>query len=358
MFCLKSNNRLFIIKIHNLLIFNNLINETMVKKTILFLTLIALASLLWQCGNGGDDPQPDLTDTWVKLTDLPSTPRNESASFVINGKAYIVGGFRTGGTSVNTKELWQYDATSKTWIQKKTYPGGASGRMIAFVINNKAYVGLGQFDGTDTGFRDDFWEYDPTTDTWTQKAGFLGKAVEGAAAFAIGGKGYVCLGRVAYNTTYSKTVHEYNPANNTWTKKNDFPGVARSAAISFVVNGSGYVGLGGFSVLKELWQYNPTNDTWTQKANYPGGGHWGCFAFSSGTKAYVGAGLDYTGGGTASYKKDFYEYNPTNDSWTKKEDYPLVNYAMTGFWLGDRGYVFGGQQLNTGQNLYSFKPTN
>jgi hypothetical protein len=29
------------------------------KKNILFLTLIALASLLWQCGNGGDDPQPD-----------------------------------------------------------------------------------------------------------------------------------------------------------------------------------------------------------------------------------------------------------------------------------------------------------
>jgi N-acetylneuraminic acid mutarotase len=331
------------------------------KKYTLFLSLFCLACLVWQCKDEPTDDvkpeEPTPTDKWVKLDNFPGTPRNESKSFVVNGKAYVIGGRRTGGTSIDTKELWQYDATSKTWTQKATYPGGATGSTVAFVINNKAYVGLGQLDGTDTGFRKDFWEYDPATNTWTQKADFAGLAVENAVAFAVGGKGYVCLGRTAYNSTYTKTVYEYNPTNNTWTKKTDFPGVARTASISFVINGTAYVGLGGFAVLKELWQYNPANDSWTQKANYPGNGHYGAIAFASDTKAYVGTGLNW-GGASAVYHKDFYEYNPTSDTWTQKEDYPVVNYAMTGFWLGDRGYVFGGQQLNTGQNLYSFKPSN
>ena len=42
---------------------------------------------------------------------------------------------------------------------------------VAFSIGSKAYIGTGQ---DDSSYYKDFWEYDPATDTWTQKADFGG----------------------------------------------------------------------------------------------------------------------------------------------------------------------------------------
>jgi hypothetical protein len=82
MFCLNSNNRLFIIKICNSLIFNNLTSTTMVKKNILFLTLITIAGLCWQCGNDGGDPQPDNTPS---ITSFTPTSAGVGATVTITG---------------------------------------------------------------------------------------------------------------------------------------------------------------------------------------------------------------------------------------------------------------------------------
>ena len=40
----------------------------------------------------------------------------------------------------------------------------------------------------------DFWEYDPSTNVWTQKADFGGGARSGAVGFSIGSKGYIGTG--------------------------------------------------------------------------------------------------------------------------------------------------------------------
>ena len=40
----------------------------------------------------------------------------------------------------------------------------------------------------------DFWEYDPTANTWTQKADFGGTARKNAVGFSIGTKGYIGTG--------------------------------------------------------------------------------------------------------------------------------------------------------------------
>lgn len=52
--------------------------------------------------------------------------------------------------------------------------------VVAFGVGNKGYVGLGikhsNKDGIDT-FMNDFWEYNPDTNTWIRKADFPGGRV-------------------------------------------------------------------------------------------------------------------------------------------------------------------------------------
>ena len=49
----------------------------------------------------------------------------------------------------------------------------------------------------------DFWEYDPATNAWTQKADFGGTARYGAVGFSIGSKGYIGTGS-DLNGTFKK----------------------------------------------------------------------------------------------------------------------------------------------------------
>src|SRR5690606_23222705 len=82
-------------------------------------------------------------------------------------------------------------------------------------IGNKGYLGTGN---DANGNKTDFWEYDPATDTWTQKAVVPGYGRDEAAGFTIGNNGYIGGGYAP------KTFYEYNPATNSWTQKANIPG--------------------------------------------------------------------------------------------------------------------------------------
>ena len=69
----------------------------------------------------------------------------------------------------------------------------------------------------------DFWEFDPATNTWTQKADFGGTARLGSLGFSIGSKGYIGTG---WDGVYLKDFWEYDPTANAWTQKADFAAVA------------------------------------------------------------------------------------------------------------------------------------
>ena len=63
---------------------------------------------------------------------------------------------------------------------------------VGFSIGSKGYIGTGLLIVT-FHFKD-FWEYDPATNTWTQKADFGGTARTNAVGFSIGSKGYIGTG--------------------------------------------------------------------------------------------------------------------------------------------------------------------
>jgi N-acetylneuraminic acid mutarotase len=192
---------------------------------------------------------------------------------------------------------------------------------VAFSIGDKGYMGT----GTEIGatLRYDFWEYDPAADVWTQRADFSAAARSHAVGFSIGGKGYLGTGWAGMDR---EDFWEYDPATDTWTQKADFGGGARSGAVGFSIGGKGYVGTGVRDVfgelvsLKDFWEYDPGTDTWTRKADFQGVTRSGAVGFSIGDRGFMGTGV-HLSLGLPTPLRDFWEYDPERNSWIRRADF-------------------------------------
>ena len=244
---------------------------------------------------------------WTQKANVGGSGREGAVGFSIGTKGYI----GTGGTGyeygVPLKDFWEYDPSTNTWTQKADFAGAARVYAVGFSIGNKGYIGTGS-----SNYRynclNDFWEYDPSTNTWTQKANFGGVSREYAVGFSIGNKGYIGTGLAGGGAYYApcKDFWEYDPSTNTWTQKADFAGVARWGAVGFSIGTKGYIGTGyGGSLLKDFWEYDPSTNTWTQKADFAGEARHNAVGFSIGDKGYIGTG--HAGGGLLL--KDFWEFS-------------------------------------------------
>ncbi len=152
------------------------------------------------------------------------------------------------------------------WVQKAELPPLARHRAIGFSIGGKGYMGLGHINagGVNIAYPD-FWEYDKSTNSWSQKADFGGGTRFGAVVFSIGNKGYAGTGTSASYVDFND-LWEYNAVTNTWTQKTPMPGTPRAGATGFSINGKGYMGLGYYN---DWYEYKPQTDTWLAKAIYP-----------------------------------------------------------------------------------------
>src|SRR5687767_11341276 len=91
--------------------------------------------------------------------------------------------------------LLTLQAEAGAWIEKANFGGDARHRATAFSIGNRGYMGLGHVNSIVDILFNDFWEYDPGSNSWTQKANFGGGLRYHATAFTIGNFAYVGTGR-------------------------------------------------------------------------------------------------------------------------------------------------------------------
>ena len=210
----------------------------------------------------------------------------------------------TAGGNTDFGDWWMYDPTTNTWIQKANFGGGPRYAAVGFSIGGKGYVGTGDSLGHVGGGYNDFWEYDPIADTWTKKANFPGAARYDAVGFAINGKGYIGTG---WTNTVVNDFWEYTPATNTWVQKANYGGGQVSQAVGFSIGNYGYIGT-GYPSNTNFYAYNQTNDTWTQKASFPGTPVRNAVGFSIGNKGYIGTGDDGSGTSSTVYSA-FYQYD-------------------------------------------------
>mgnify|MGYP003461308901 FL=1 len=291
-----------------------------------------------------------VSNTWKKRVDVPGERRHGAVGFSLNGKGYMGTGFtyNQGTNDIYHKDFWEYSPTTNTWAQKADFGGDARTEAVGFSIGNKGYLGTGEYLGAELNgvpvVYNDFWEYNPTTNTWVQKSDFGGGQRSYATGFSIGNKGYVGIG---FNSTTSdgKDFWEYDPKTDKWVKKAPFSGGIRYDAVGFSIGTKGYVGTGnkygdGSPVRqKDFWEYNPTTNAWVQKMDFGGGVRAGAVAFSMDGKGYVGVGR----GDVGSNDNDFWEYNPSTNKWTQKAPYIYGSpWGAIGFSIGKRGYLGSG----------------
>ena len=259
------------------------------------------------------------SSTWSRVADCGVSGRAGATSFSVNGKAYVGMGYiqTNSSTLIYLKDLWEYNPLTNSWTQKADM--GSSGRHspFSFVIGNYGYVGSGSSDNAPL-IRFDFWRYNPSTNTWNQMAQLTStQARYGASGFSIGGKGYVTCGYKSALNGPSKDVLEYDTTANVWVAKASLPVAApgRIFAKGFTLNGKGYV-VGGndngpTTYYSDCYEYNNVTDTWTQKASAPYPMSLSA-SFVIANEGYILTGLK---NGNA-IDNSMIKYNPVSNSWT------------------------------------------
>lgn len=285
-------------------------------------------------------------NTWTPIDSLNGPGKSVTTSFVLQDNGYVVGGLLDQDF---TRKMYSYNPIQNDWDDELSWGGETGsgqnrGSAVSFVVNNMAYVGLGQ--GSTANYYKDLWQYDPVAQTWTQMADFAGSARHGAVAFATATHGYVGTGQTANGL--AKDFFKYNAAANTWEAINDFPGTARKFAVGFMMGDQGYLATGDDGTYcNDLWQYHPEFDLWVQKASMPVIGRSGAVGWGTFPTLYVATGEDATG----LYKNDVWEYNFYGNAWFQRADFPgIPRKHATAFVINSVAYV--GTGYNSDDAIY------
>jgi ELWxxDGT repeat protein len=307
---------------------------------------------------------------------------SRSTMWSLNGKIYLFGGNRNGFRN----DLWVYDPVTNNWTWLKgpntaNQPGvygtkglpassnvpGARYAAGGFVYNSKLYLcgGEGFNSSSSTGYLNDLWEYDPTTNNWTWIAGDDAVNTLGV---------YGTLGVAAVTNTPGARIN---------------PNVEVIGNKMYLFGNFGYGSSGGAKLLNDLWQYDFNTGLWTFiKGSITGdaAGSTGALGVESstnmpatrdGSTSFVIGNKLYIFGGTpfSNNFNDLWEYNPVTNNWrwikgVGNSSNQRGSYGLTGVaantnvptdrkWMpvavtGNTAYFFGGAGMydnNTGENF-------
>jgi N-acetylneuraminic acid mutarotase len=330
-------------------------------KLRLLFAFFALSLFITSCGS--DD---NLDGNWIKSSTFEGTPRGGAVSFVSNGFAYVGAGY-DGKDCLD--QFYKYSIQTG-WVKIESIPGGGRKEAVAFTatVNGKelVYVGTGVDD--DDNRLSDFYEFDPSTDTWNPNPINIENGPskrQNAISFSIGGIGYVGTGYGILDgkdRNYLKDFYKFD--NGTWTKI-AFDGEKSANATTFVIKDKAYV-VSGTNSAKYVWEYDPSRvssdfNGWTRKKYLDKDNKWedaqreDAISFVISDKAYVATGKN------GNYSSEVWEYNPATDDWNEKTS---LEYEVGGredavaFSLNNRGFfVTGASSGYYLGDMWEFNPT-
>jgi hypothetical protein len=276
-----------------------------------------------------------LTDEWVMLSnDLPFYYYGDMGTFVINNTGYVLAGnidfndnktyvfkfnpedlswteistpfvFFRGASITQTEDklylysrelednFWEYDPSSSTWTKKAKFPGALRDRPLIFQAQGKIYIGPGvNFDNYGTDVRG-FFVFDPTSNSLKELEDPTFQSRNGPKTFVFDDKVYVFDGAT---TTGHFPVYRFDVTSGTWSQSPSLP-VARGGTTAFIYEGKGYSALGSLVDEANLMEFDPLTEKW-KKAGFVGfRERIGGFSFVVNETVYVGGGSTWPEGG-------------------------------------------------------------
>lgn len=240
-----------------------------------------------------------------------------ATAFVVGDQLYLLGG-RTATQSA-TNDFYRYDPATDTWTQLPDPPLKARVKATVAVVAGAAYIGLG-FAGkvyNDTAYLHDWWRYDPPTGVWTRLADFTGSGTVGAAAFVGSDNNSIVT---AYGGSYGLTreLMRYDIATDTWTPYADNWKRAKSAfgVVGVQCDGRCFIGTGfNTESLDQWYEFAPDDDVWQKRRHVPGKRELST-AVAVGQRIYLLGGYHF--GGSLTDEKtydDLLAYDTDADTW-------------------------------------------
>ena len=276
-----------------------------------------------------------ILDPWLMISNtLPFGFDGDVGSFTIDNIAYVFSNPNVHDLDI---ALWKYNASADDWT-KIDVPFGVDGCGACASNSTKGYL-------YNTGDNNNFWEYDPVSNEWLQKADFPGESRNQAASFSIGDNIFIGSG-VSYGPGGSSQAHcdfyKYNPSTDSWSQVSDLAVdycYNRYRASTFVIDDIAYLAAGASGTgMNDVWKYISSTDEWIEVASLPDARLY-TSSFSLNGKGYIANGSLIGGGGGT----ECWEYNPLSNSWNQIDDigHKSRNRGFA-FTVNDTAYVGGG----------------